>query len=134
MQHSPTTAVLSTSFLVNHASQKPQAKRIDYKIQGVIQQREVWVVSQKRLKKSIKQQLVEFWQCANTARENAIFVFPVLPGNAEAQVIWAGILKRRLIPYFIGRICAKNILKICFTCAKSYSKTKVGRFLRHGVV
>jgi len=44
-------------------------------------------VSQKRLKKSIKQQLVEFWQCANTARENAIFVFPVLPGNAEAQVI-----------------------------------------------
>ena len=35
MQHSPTAAVLSTSFLLNHAPQKPQAKRIDYKIQGV---------------------------------------------------------------------------------------------------
>jgi len=35
----------------------------------------------------IKQQLVEFWQCANTAREKCHFVFPVLPGNAEAQVI-----------------------------------------------
>jgi len=33
-------------------------------------------------------QLVEFWQYTNTASEkNAIFVFPVLPGNAEAQVI-----------------------------------------------
>jgi len=32
-------------------------------------------------------QLVEFWQCTSTASENAIFVFPVLPGSAEAQVI-----------------------------------------------
>ena len=38
--HSPTAAALSTSFLLNHAPQKPQAKCIDYKIQGVIQQHE----------------------------------------------------------------------------------------------
>jgi len=30
---------------------------------------------------------VEFWQCTNTASENAIFAFPVLLGSAEAQVI-----------------------------------------------
>ena len=76
MQHSPTAAALSTSFLFNHASQKPQAKCIDYKIQRVIQQREYesWVKNTEE----IKQQLVEFWQCVNTAS-----VFPVLPGNAE---------------------------------------------------
>ena len=50
----------------------PDAERVDYKIQGVIQQRqyESW------LKKigEIKQQMVEFWQCTNTANENAIVV------------------------------------------------------------
>jgi len=34
--------------------------------------------------------------------------FPVLPGSAEAQVIWGGILKRLLIVYFIGNISAKK--------------------------
>jgi len=33
--------------------------------------------------------------------------FPVLPGSAEAQVIWGGIVKRLLIAYFIGNISAK---------------------------
>jgi len=32
MQHSSTAAALSTSFILNHARQKPQAERIDYKI------------------------------------------------------------------------------------------------------
>jgi len=32
VQHSPTAAALSTSFLLNHAPQKPRAERIDYKI------------------------------------------------------------------------------------------------------
>jgi len=32
MQHSPTFAALSTSFLLNHAPQQPLAQRIDYKI------------------------------------------------------------------------------------------------------
>ena len=45
MQPSPTAAVLSTYFLWNQAPQQPQAKRINYKIQGVIQQHkhESWV-------------------------------------------------------------------------------------------
>jgi len=35
--------------------------------------------------------------------------FPVLPGSAEAQVIWGGIVKRVLIAYYIGNISVKNI-------------------------
>jgi len=31
-----------------------------------------------------------------------------LPGNAEAQVIWGGIVKRLLIAYFIGNISGKK--------------------------
>jgi len=34
--------------------------------------------------------------------------FPVLPGSAEAQVIWGGTVKRLLIAYFIGNISAKK--------------------------
>ena len=106
MQHCPTAAALSASFLLNHAPQQLRAEHIDYKIQGAIQQREYesWVKNTGE----IKQQLVEFWQCANTARENVIFVFPVLSGNAEAEGIWAGIAKGLLIPYFIGNISAKK--------------------------
>ena len=58
--------------------------------------------------------------------------FPALPGNAEAQAIWAGIVKHLLIAYFIGYISAKKILKSVHMC-QTYNKTKVGRFLRHGV-
>jgi len=32
----------------------------------------------------------------------------VLPGSAEAQVIWGGVIKRLLIAYFIGNISAKK--------------------------
>ena len=71
MQHSPTAAALSTYFLLNDASQKPRAKYIDYKIQGVIQQRECesWV----KKTEEIKQWLVEFWQHTNTASEKCNF-------------------------------------------------------------
>ena len=34
--------------------------------------------------------------------------FPVLPGSAEAQAIWDGIVKRLLIVYFIGNISGKK--------------------------
>ena len=34
--------------------------------------------------------------------------FCVLPGSAEAQVIWGGIVKRLLIAYFISNISAKK--------------------------
>ena len=41
--------------------------------------------------------------------ENVIFLrFAVLPGSAETQVIWGGILKCLLIAYFIGNISAKK--------------------------
>jgi len=40
--------------------------------------------------------------------KNVIFVFPVLPGSAEAQVIWGGIVKRLLIAYFIGNSSTNN--------------------------
>jgi len=59
--------------------------------------------------------------------------FPVLPGSAEAQVICCGVVKRLLIAYFIGNISAKNI-KIRSHVSKGYSKPKVGRCLRHGVL
>jgi len=75
MQHSPTAAALSTSFLLNRASQKPQAKCIDYKIHGVIQQREYesWVEKTEE----IKQRRVEFWQCTNRSSEKCNFLsFP----------------------------------------------------------
>jgi len=39
---------------------------------------------------------------------NAIFMFPVLPVSAEAQVISGGIVKRLLVAYFIGNISAKK--------------------------
>jgi len=43
--------------------------------------------------------------------------FCILPGSAEAQVIWGGIVKRLLIAYFIGNISAKNIFNP-FMCVK----------------
>ena len=41
--------------------------------------------------------------------------FPVLPGSAEAQVIWGSILKHLLIAYFIGNISAKKYQNL-FSC------------------
>jgi len=57
--------------------------------------------------------------------------FAIFRGSAEAQVIWGGIVKRPLIAYFIGNISAKKCQNP-FVC-QSYSKPKVGRFLRHSV-
>ena len=59
----------------------------------------------------IKQRLVEFCQCTDTASENAIFVFPVLPGSAESQVILGGIVQCLLIACFIGNISVKKYHK-----------------------
>ena len=58
--------------------------------------------------------------------------FRVLSGSAEAQVIWGGVVKRLLIAYFIANITAKKVSKSIHV-RQSYSKPKVGRFLRHGV-
>jgi len=59
--------------------------------------------------------------------------FPVLPGSAEAQVIWGGILKRLLIAYFIGNISAKKYQNP-FMCVKVKTRQRWDVFLRHGVL
>jgi len=55
------------------------------------------------------------------------FCFHVLPGSAEAQVIWGGIVRHLLIAYFMGNISAKKISKSIHV-RQRYSKSKVGRF------
>ena len=106
MQHRPTAAALSSSFLLNHAPIVLVGECIDYKTYGVMQQREYesWIKKIEEIK-----QLVEFRQSTNTAFEGKMQLlrFSVLPGSAEAQVIWCGIVKCLLIAYFIG-----NILRI----------------------
>jgi len=47
--------------------------------------------------------------------------------QAEAQVIWGGIVKRLLIAYFFGNIYAKKVSKSIYV-RQSYSKPKVGTF------
>jgi len=47
----------------------------------------------------------------------AFRVLAFLPGSAEAQVIWGGILKRLLIAYFISNIFAKKYQNP-FMCVK----------------
>ena len=49
--------------------------------------------------------------------------FPVLPGGAETQVIWGGRLKRLLIAYFIGNICAKKYQN-AFTYVKAMANQR----------
>jgi len=58
--------------------------------------------------------------------------FSILPGSAEAQVIWCGIVKCLLIAYFIGNICAKRYQNP-FTCVKVIASQRWDVFLRHGV-
>jgi len=65
--------------------------------------------------------------------KNSIFVFPILPGSAEAQVTRGGIVNRILIAYFIDITSPQKMSKSVHA-SQSYSKPKVGRFLRHGVV
>ena len=64
--------------------------------------------------------------------ENAIYMFSLLPGSAEPQVIWGGIVKRLLIAHFIGNISARKISKSVHVC-QGYSKPKVVGFFRHDV-
>ena len=93
--------------------QQPQDECIDDKIWRAIQQGEYasWVKKIEEIK-----QLVEFRQCTNTAFEWKMWslCFLVLPGIAEAQVIWGGIIKCLLIAYITGNISAKNI-KVFFS-------------------
>ena len=110
VEHSPTAAALSTSFLLNHGPQQPRFR--DRPTAAW-----VWVVSQKdwRNQRATGCFLAMHWY--NIWVKNAIFVFPVLLGSAEAHVIWGDIVKRRLIAYFIGKISAKKYQN-AFTCVK----------------
>jgi len=110
MQHSPTSAALTallTSFLVNYAPNSPYGRKHWLQDLGVIQQHEYesWVKKIEDIK-----QLVEFGQCINTAFEGKMQLLrlPVLPGSAEAQVIWCGTVKCLLIAHFIGNMSAKK--------------------------
>ena len=106
--------------------QQPRAEHIDYKIWGVIQQREYesWVNKSDEIK-----QLVEFRQCTNTAFgwKMLFSCFPVLPGSAEAQVIWGGKVKYFWILIALSVTFLPKI-SISIHMWQSYSKPKLGRF------
>jgi len=59
--------------------------------------------------------------------------FPDLPGSAEAQVIWHGIVKCLLIAYFIRNISA-NKYQNPFTRVKVIASQRWDAFVRHSVV
>ena len=76
--------------------------------------------------------------CVFFGKKNAAFKlkdiisgFPVSPGSAEALVRWGRKMKYVLIGYFWATFCQK-LLQSNGVC-KDYSKSKVGRFLRHSV-
>jgi len=88
----------------------------------------VWVMSQKdwRNQREIGWILAMHWYSI-WVKKKWFSCFPVLPGSAEAHVIWGGIAKRLLIAYFISNISAKKISKCVHVC-QSYSNANVGRF------
>ena len=59
--------------------------------------------------------------------------FPVLPGSAEAQVIWGGTVKRLLTAYFICNISAQKYQNV-FMYVKVIANQRWDVFLRHSVV
>jgi len=65
--------------------------------------------------------------------KNAIFVFVVLPGSSQAQVIRGGIVKRLLIAYFIDSLSAKKYQNP-FTCVKVIASQRWDVFSRQGVL
>jgi len=113
IQHSPTVAALSTSFLLNHA---PLAARSwTHWLQDLrsLTAAWVWVVSQKdwRNQGTTSWILAMHW-CSICVKKMRFLCFPILPGSAEAQVIRGGTVKRLLIAYFIGNISAKKNIKM----------------------
>jgi len=108
MPHSPTAAALSTSFLLNHVPNSPEhlITRLGESYSSV---------STSPSQKDWRNQEATSWILAmhwySIWLKNMRFsCFPVLPGSAEAQVIWGGRVKHLLIAYFIGNIFAeKNV-------------------------
>jgi len=111
MQHSPTAAPLSTSFLLNHAPPTAPSWTHWLSVQDVGSHTAawVWIVSQK----DWRNQWATSWILAMHwysiwVKKMRFSCFPVLPGSAEAQVIWGDTVKRLLIAYFIGNISTKK--------------------------
>jgi len=133
VQHSPTAAALSTSFLLNHAHNSPELKALVTRFRG---HTAAWVLLWVKKTEEIKDRLVEFWQCTDTAfewKKMRFSCFPVFRGNAEARVIWDGKVKRLLIAYFIGNISAKNYQN-AFTYVRVIANRRCDVFLRHTVL
>jgi len=108
MQHNPTAAALSTSFLLNHAPQQPDLNALTTRFResysSISMSRE-----SKRLKKSRSNWLNSINALIQQLSEKMRFsCFPVLPGSAEPHVIWGGIVKCFMIAYFMGNISAKK--------------------------
>jgi len=134
VQQGPTPAALSTSFLLNHAPNHlfihPNALitwfrvlRESYSIVSVS-------CELKRLTKS------NSWLNSGNARIHWVKMrfscCCVLSGSPEAHVIRGGIVICLSIVCFISNIPAKEDQNP-FYMSQSYSNSKVGRFLRHGV-
>jgi len=111
MQHSPTAAALSTSFLLNHAPSNSAELNAVITRLGSHTAARVWVVSQKdrRSQGAMTGWILAMHWYSIWVKRMRFSCFPILPGSAEAQVIWGGTIKRLLIAYFIGDIYAKHI-------------------------
>jgi len=85
MQHSPTAAALSTSFLLNHAPKSPKLSALITRFRESYSSLNMSLES-KRLKKSSSSWLNSDNVLIQRVKKT-IFVFPALLGSAEAQVI-----------------------------------------------
>jgi len=88
-------------------------------------------VSMSRESKRLKKSRSDWLSSGNAliqhlSEKNAIFFFSVLPGSAEAHVIWGGIVKR----FWLLTLSVTFLPKIskCVHVCQSYSKAKVGHF------
>jgi len=104
-----TVQLLQRSRLPFSWTMPPKAPSWTQWLQDLGSRTAAWIRVVSRKTEEIKQWLLEIWQCTYTASENAMFVFPILSGSAEAQVMWGDIVKRLLIAHFIGSISVKNI-------------------------
>jgi len=85
VQHSPTAAALSTSFLLYHALNNPKLNALITRFR-----KSYCSMRMSRESKRLKESSTDWLNSGNALIQrvkNAIFVFTVLPGSAEAQVI-----------------------------------------------
>jgi len=97
----------------------PTAPSRTHRLQDLGSHIAAWYESWVKKTEEIKDRLVEFWQCTDTAFEWKKCDFRVSPKCQVVQkhAIWGGTIKCLLIAYFIGNISAKNI-KMCSCMSK----------------